>query len=117
MNARAPYQYFFYTPFGETILQEDAFTATYDNPWRFKSEELDQETGLNCYGACYCNPKWSVPALSHVEGWLGVDPLAHKYASMSPFVFSGNNPIMLVDRDRRDIYVTGDNADEYIEQL
>ena len=37
--------------------------------------------------------KWSV--------WLSMDPLASKYPSMSPYVFTGNNPIMLVDPDGR----------------
>jgi pimeloyl-ACP methyl ester carboxylesterase len=32
-----------------------------------------------------------------------VDPLAHKYPSMSSFVFTGNNPINAIDPDGRDI--------------
>lgn len=43
------------------------------------------------YGARYYDPKVSV--------WLSVDPLAHKYPSMSPFIFTDNNPVMLVDPD------------------
>jgi hypothetical protein len=31
--------------------------------------------------------------------WLSVDPLAHKYPNMSPYAFTGNNPVMLVDPD------------------
>jgi hypothetical protein len=31
--------------------------------------------------------------------WLVVDPLAHKYPNFSAYVFTGNNPIMLVDPD------------------
>ena len=36
--------------------------------------------------------------------WLSVDPLAHKYPSLSPYAFVGNNPINLVDPDGRDIW-------------
>ena len=86
-----PYQYFFYTPFGETILQEDAFTATYDNPWRFNGKEIDPETGNYYYGARYYNPTWSV--------WLSVDAMASKGLNITPYAFSHNNPIMLVDPD------------------
>ena len=38
-----------------------------------------------------------MPALSKVEGWLGVDPLAHSFQGVSPFNFNMNNPIMMVD--------------------
>jgi RHS repeat-associated protein len=51
----------------------------------------DVETGNYYYGARYYNPMVSV--------WLGVDPLAHKYPHMSSYVFTGNNPVMLVDPD------------------
>ena len=97
MNARAPYLYFFYTPFGETILQEDAFSASYDNPWRFNGKELDPETGNYYYGARYYNPKWSV--------WLSVDPLAHDFYSTSPYVVVANNPVIIIDPDGNDTLV------------
>jgi hypothetical protein len=35
--------------------------------------------------------------------WLSVDPLAHKYPCLSSYVFTGNNPVMLVD-DQRSLY-------------
>ncbi len=54
-----------------------------------------KEIGNYYYGARYYDPKVSV--------WLSVDPLAHKYPSFSPYVFTGNNPIMLVDPDGREI--------------
>ncbi len=68
--------------------------------YRFNGKELDPETGNYYYGARYYNPKISV--------WLSVDPLAHKYPSLSPYVFTGNNPIMLVDPDGRDIWTYED---------
>ena len=40
--------------------------------------------------------------------WLSVDPLAHKYPSLSPYAFVGNNPVMLIDPDgRKVVYATG----------
>ncbi len=61
------------------------------------------ETGNYYYGARYYDPKISV--------WLSVDPLAHKYPNLSPYVFTGNNPIMLVDPDGRDIWEYDKNGD------
>src|ERR1035437_8895962 len=34
--------------------------------------------------------------------WLSVDPLQRKYASLSPYNFTSNNPILFVDKDGRD---------------
>lgn len=54
-------------------------------------KEWDEETGNFYYGARYYDPKISV--------WLSVDPLAHKFPELSPFNFTLNNPINLVDPD------------------
>ncbi len=77
----------------ENLNDWQSSTGEYDSPYRFNGKELDAETGNYYYGARYYNPKISV--------WLSVDPLAHKYPSLSPYVFTGNNPIMLVDPDGR----------------
>ena len=37
--------------------------------------------------------------------WYGVDPMADKYPSMSPFAYVANNPIKAIDSDGRDIIV------------
>jgi RHS repeat-associated protein len=92
-----PYQYFHYTAWGESFAQAEATQCSFSSSYRFNAKELDQETGNYYYGARYYHPKWSV--------WLSVDPLASKYPSMSPYVFTGNNPIMLVDPDGRKIYL------------
>ncbi|GEM_PF-4105597 len=86
-----PYQYFHYSAFGEVLVQRDANYGSFQTSYTFNAKEFDQETGLGYYGARYYNPTFSV--------WLGVDPLAHRYRSMSPYVYTGNNPIMLVDPD------------------
>lgn len=43
------------------------------------------------YGARYYDPQISI--------WLSVDPLAHKYPEWSPYTFTGDNPINLIDPD------------------
>jgi RHS repeat-associated protein len=89
---------------GETLIEEKATRPGmhFESPYRFNAKELDEESGLYYYGARYYNPMVSV--------WLGVDPLAHEYPSLSPYVFTGNNPVMLVDPDGREIVITGDDG-------
>lgn len=82
-------QFFLNLPFGETMYEQQS--GVYDNPYKFNAKELDQETGLYYYGARYYNPKFSI--------WYGVDPLAEKYPSWSPYAYSGNNPINYIDPD------------------
>lgn len=45
-------------------------------------------------GARYYNPRLSI--------WYGVDPLAEKYPSWSPYVYTFNNPINYIDPDGRE---------------
>jgi RHS repeat-associated protein len=47
--------------------------------------------GYAYFGARYYDSELSV--------WLSVDPLSDKYPSMSPFMYTADNPIMLVDPD------------------
>jgi RHS repeat-associated protein len=86
-----PYQHFYYTAWGETLIEEKATRPgmNFDSPYRFNGKELDEETGLYYYGARYYNPTVSV--------WLGVDPKAQWYPNKSPYNFSGNNPAMIID--------------------
>ena len=85
-------QYAAYTPYGELFRE-------YRNviPYKFNGKELDVETGLYYYGARYYNPATAL--------WLGVDPLASKYPSVSPYVYCHSNPINRIDPDgRADFY-------------
>jgi RHS repeat-associated protein len=75
-------------------MAEQKATGTYTNPYLFNGKELDEETGLYYYGARYYNPRYSL--------WLGVDPMAEKYASFSPYTYCFNNPIILVDTDGKE---------------
>ena len=56
------------------------------------------------YGARYYNPRVSL--------WLNVDPLAEKYPHVSPYTYTLNNPIKLIDPDGKapaDIIIKGKN--------
>jgi RHS repeat-associated protein len=83
-----PTQFFLNLPFGETMVEQQEPTA-YANPYKFNAKELDSETGLYYYGARYYNPRLSI--------WYGVDPLAEKYPLFSPYVYTFDNPISLID--------------------
>jgi RHS repeat-associated protein len=87
------HQFFMYTAWGEAMYEYTAQSSSgsFDSPYRFNGKELDKETGYGYYGARYYQSKLSM--------WLSVDPLAHKYPNMSPYAFTGNNPVMLVDPD------------------
>ncbi|MFV0482847.1 MAG: RHS repeat-associated core domain-containing protein [Bacteroidales bacterium] len=85
-------QHIEYVPFGEVFLEER--NNTWNTPYLFNGKEYDSETGLYYYGARYYNPRISL--------WYGVDPLAEKYPSMSPYNYCVNNPIMFIDPDGRD---------------
>ncbi len=88
------HEFFMYNPWGEQMHQWTASTYAFSSPYRFNGKELDPETGLAYYGARYYQNKLSL--------WLSVDPLATEYPNVTPYSFSNNNPIALVDPDGRD---------------
>lgn len=91
-----PHQFFWYSPWGEPLVSQDlGFLSGFRSRYKFNAKELDEETGNYYYGARYYNPQTSV--------WLGVDAMAAKYPSLSPYTFVANNPIMLIDPDGNQI--------------
>ena len=91
-----PYQFFLNTPWGENLENQFAKNYTsFSSRFRFNGKEWDEETGNFYYGARYYDPNISV--------WLSVDPLAHKYPSLSSYAFVANNPIIFVDPDGKRI--------------
>ncbi|MDP3147241.1 MAG: RHS repeat-associated core domain-containing protein, partial [Bacteroidota bacterium] len=75
-----------YYPFGDSSLR--TFTS---KRYRYVGKEKDQESGLYYYGARYY-AAWTCRFIS-------VDPLAEKFAQLSPFNYSENNPINDKDID------------------
>ena len=63
---------------------------------------IDQETGLYYYGARYYSPTLSI--------WASVDPLSDKYPSMSAYMYCAGNPVILVDPDGREVWLTGEQV-------
>jgi RHS repeat-associated protein len=84
-------------PFGEPFIDQRA--TSYDTRYKFTGKEMDSETGYQFpiaigIGARYYN--------SDISVWLSVDPLADKYPSMSSYMYTAGNPVMLVDPDGRE---------------
>jgi RHS repeat-associated protein len=64
-----------------------------DNQLKYNGKELQTEADLEWYdyGARFYDPV--------LGRWHSVDPMAEKYNSISPYHFSGNNPIKFVDNN------------------
>ena len=43
--------------------------------------------------------------------------MANKYPSLSPYVYCANNPVMLVDPDGEEVWIIGEGADEFYNQV
>ena len=76
-----------YLPYGELLVDEHS--STEEMPYKFNGKEFDEETGLYYYGARYMNPRTSL--------WYGVDPLAEKYVSISPYSYCKSSPMNYID--------------------
>jgi RHS repeat-associated protein len=75
---------------------EQRSITSYYTPYTFSAKERDPETGYSYFGARYYDADISV--------WLSVDPMAHKYPSMSAYMYCAGNPVMLVDPDGNYIF-------------
>jgi RHS repeat-associated protein len=78
-------------PWGQELAQQKV--AGYATPYRFTSKELDSETGLYYYGSRYYDPM--------IGQFFGVDPLASSFLGWSPYNYTLNNPINMIDPDGR----------------
>lgn len=98
-----------YLPFGEDWVDMKYNTSQFETPYKFNGKEKDPETGYHYYGARYLNNDLSI--------WLSVDPMSDKYPHLTSYNYCANNPVMLIDPDGRDIVVTGEASDKYVENL
>ncbi len=79
-----------------SLLTANSLTFT------FSAKEKDSETGLSYFGSRYYSSDLSI--------WLSVDPMAAKYASLSPYVYCANNPVRCVDPNGEEINPIHDEA-------
>jgi len=83
------YEFRLYLPFGESMVEQS--NGDWESPYRYTGQELDGLTGLYYYGARYYDPV--------VSNFMGVDPLADKFPGWSPYNYTMNNPINMIDPD------------------
>jgi RHS repeat-associated protein len=77
-------------------MADQRITASYSSRYTFTGKEQDALTGLQYFGARYYDARISL--------WYGVDPMAEKALSWTPYNYCLNNPIRLVDPDGRTPY-------------
>ena len=79
-----------YHPYGTTSYQAmNASIKATAKRYRYTGKERDDESGLYYHGARYYIP-W-------LARWTAIDPMEAKYAGMSPYNYSFNNPVMYND--------------------
>ena len=89
-----------YYPMGMRTTTGNSYPQLTTNLYKYNGKEVQTVGGLGFtdYGARMYDDftgRWFVP-----------DPLAEKYASMSPYMYCGGNPINVIDIDGRDaIYI------------
>ena len=72
------------------------------NPRHHLHQVIHSQPGYLYFGARYYD--------SDISVWLSVDPLSDKYPSMSAFMYTAGNPVMLIDPDGMRIFIyTKDN--------
>ena len=85
-----------YYPFGGMMASS---TGGAVQPYRYTGKELVRFQGLDWldYWA-----RWYDPTIAR---WNGVDELAEKYTSVSPYVYCLNNPVRYIDPDGKKAYL------------
>jgi RHS repeat-associated protein len=108
-SAGKPIQHLQYMPFGERFVDQQVTGSNWSTRYTFSGKEKDEESNYSYFGARYYD--------SDISIWLGVDPMASKYPSLTPYNYCANNPMKLVDPNGEDIVITGAAADEATSQL
>ena len=100
-------QHIEYVPFGEVFIEER--NNTWNTPYLFNAKELDEETGMYCYGARYYEPRLSL--------WMSVDRFAEKYPATSGYNYAINNPVRYIDINGDSIRVSSENRELFNKTL
>jgi RHS repeat-associated protein len=104
-------------PYGESWVDKTSYNPVYTTPHKFNGKELDAESGYSYYGARYYAGNVGVSEDSELGIWLSVDPMAHKYPHLSPYVYCANNPVKYIDPNGMEIYITGSEQGAAYKQL
>ena len=90
-----------YYPFGMNISKN--FTSTSINKYKYNGKEEQEMPGhwLD-YGARFYDPQ--------MGRFTTPDPMAEKYYSISPYAYCGDNPVIRIDPDGRDWYISTDGS-------
>ena len=100
-NAGAVIEQNAYYPFGGRHTFGQTYVQIASNRYKFNGKELQTIGNLDLldYGARMYDTK--------IGRWLVQDPLAEKYFPLGAYSFSGNNPVMNIDRDGKawDVFV------------
>ncbi|HEY0609034.1 MAG TPA: RHS repeat-associated core domain-containing protein [Chitinophaga sp.] len=90
-----------YYPFG-MLAPERTYSAASNYRYGFNGKENDNEIkgegNQQDYGMRIYDPR--------IAKFLSIDPLTPKYPELTPYQFASNTPIMGVDLDGKEIYVT-----------
>lgn len=85
-------QHLAYLPWGEPYVTQK--TGNFNPTYTFSGKERDEETGYSYFGQRFYD--------SQLSFWLSVDPMRHKYPSLSPFNYCANNPVNVIDPNGTD---------------
>ncbi len=92
-----------YYPFG-AVLRETSSNTSAEAKFKYQNKERDIETGCDYFEARLYD--------SQTIRFLQVDPLAHKFLTMSPYVSMGNNPMYYTDPTGEEIQGSKEDLEE-----